>query len=113
MKDIVYSIIIGSKCIGNKEIYFREVAILGFASYEDTYAWVFYKLQDYDNALLWVKKALKSGGDSSPTIVEHYGDILFQLNQKDQALEQWQIAKEMGSESDFIDQKINEKQLYE
>jgi tetratricopeptide (TPR) repeat protein len=85
----------------------------GFASYEDTYAWVFYKLQDYDNALLWVKKALKSGGDSSPTIVEHYGDILFQLNQKDQALEQWQIAKEMGSESDFIDQKINEKQLYE
>ena len=46
-------------------------------SYEDTYAWVFYQLKDYNNALLWIEKAISNGGKSSATIVEHYGDILY------------------------------------
>ena len=46
-------------------------------SYEDTYAWIFYQMGDYDKALVWIKKSLENGGSTSPTIVEHYGDILY------------------------------------
>ena len=85
----------------------------GQASYEDTYAWVFYQLKDYNNALVWIEKALASGGTSSATIVEHYGDILYRLKRTNEALEQWQKAKELGSDSENIDQKIADKKLYE
>ena len=82
-------------------------------SYEDTYAWVFYQLKDYNNALLWIEKAISNGGKSSATIVEHYGDILYRLSKIDAALLQWQKAKELGSKSKLLDKKISEKKIYE
>lgn len=82
-------------------------------SYEDTYAWIFYQMKDYNKALMWIEKAFASGGSSSATIVEHYGDILFQLSRIDEALEQWKKAQELGSDSEWIDQKIADKKLYE
>ena len=85
----------------------------GVSSYEDTYAWVFFKLKDYDNAQIWLKKAIESGGDSSPTIVEHYGDVLYFLNQKEEALKQWIKAKELGLESPILDKKIQDQNWYE
>lgn len=85
----------------------------GVSSYEDTYAWVFFKLKDYDNAQIWLKKAIESGGDSSPTIVEHYGDVLYFLNQKEEALKQWIKAKELGLESPILDKKIQYQNWYE
>ena len=85
----------------------------GIASYEDTYAWVFYQIGDYVKALEWLERALKSGGSQSAVIVEHYGDVLYQLGKVTEAVEQWKKAKEIGSETTIIDQKISEQQLYE
>ena len=85
----------------------------GISSYEDTYAWPLYQAGYYDKALEWLARALQSGGDSSPVIVEHYGDVLFQLGQLEEALTAWEKAKELGSETEFIDQKIADKKLYE
>jgi len=82
-------------------------------SYEDTYAWIFYQKKDYKNALIWLEKALKNGGNSSATIVEHYGDALFQLDKAAEAFDQWLKAKELGSDSEWIDKKIADKILYE
>ncbi len=82
-------------------------------SYLDTYAWVFYQQKNYQKALEWLEKALDKGGASSATIVEHYGDILFQLGREEEALKEWNIAKELGSDSEWIDQKIRDKKLYE
>jgi predicted negative regulator of RcsB-dependent stress response len=70
-------------------------------------------LKDYTNALVWIEKAIASGGSSSATIVEHYGDILYQLSKTEQALEQWLKAQELGSESEWIERKIADKKLYE
>ena len=83
------------------------------SSYEDTYAWIFYQMGDYDKALVWIKKSLENGGSTSPTIVEHYGDILYKHDRKEEALNQWLKAKELGSKSEWIEQKITDKKLYE
>ena len=83
------------------------------ASLEDTYAWILYKQKKYKDAKLWMEKALAHGGKDSGTVLEHYGDILYQLGDKDQAVEYWIKAKAAGDASDLIDKKINDKTLYE
>ena len=35
------------------------------------------------------------------------------LSRKEEALQQWQTAQELGSESEFLDQKIADQKLYE
>ena len=42
----------------------------------------------------------------SGTIIEHYGDVLYQLGQKDKAMEQWKQAKTKGNASPDLDKKI-------
>jgi len=78
------------------------------ASSEDTYAWILFKLKKYEEAKLWMEKALQHNSNSAVQI-EHYGDILYFLGEKDKALEQWQKAKKLGSRSEILDKKINEK----
>ena len=85
----------------------------GIASYEDTYAWVFYQKGYYDKAQEWLERALTSGGSQNAVIVEHYGDVLYQIGKVFEAVEHWRKAKELGSETPFIDQKISEQKLYE
>jgi tetratricopeptide (TPR) repeat protein len=83
------------------------------SSYEDTYAWVLYKKKNYDEAKRWQERALEHGGEKNGTLLEHYGDILFQLGQTDKAYEFWQKAKATGKYSEFLDKKIADKKLYE
>ena len=83
------------------------------STYLDTYAWVLYKLADYEQAKIWMQKSLANGSDMSAVVVEHYGDILFKLNEKDEAIKYWQQAKILGGGSDFLDKKIETKQIYE
>lgn len=80
-------------------------------TYLDTYAWILYVMKDYRNAKEIFEKIIKD--TTSGTIVEHYGDVLFQLGEKELALEQWIRAKEMGETSELIDKKIRDKKLYE
>ncbi|EJF10771.1 hypothetical protein [Pontibacter sp. BAB1700] len=45
--------------------------------------------------------------------MEHYGDVLFKLGKRDEAVRQWEKAKLKGEASAFLDRKIKEKKLYE
>ena len=83
------------------------------ATYQDTYAWILYKLKEYKEAKEWILKALSNGGDKSPVIVEHYGDILYNLGKIKEAKKQWNKAKEIGGDSRFLFQKIEQGKLYE
>jgi len=85
----------------------------GQASFEDTYGWILYQQGKYADARTWLDKALSHGGDGNGTILEHYGDVLFRLGEKDLALEYWLKAKAAGETSDLIDRKIAEKNLVE
>ena len=80
---------------------------------QDTQGWVLYKMKNYDSAKAWIQKALKNGGENMPDILEHYGDILYQLDDKEQALIYWQKAQEKGSTSELLEKKIADKKLYE
>jgi tetratricopeptide (TPR) repeat protein len=79
------------------------------ATYLDTYAWVLFKKQNYSLAKFYMETAIKNGGGENPTLLDHYGDILFMLNRVDDAIANWKKAKESGSDSEILDQKISEK----
>jgi tetratricopeptide (TPR) repeat protein len=79
----------------------------------DTYAWVLFQQQKYQEALEWIKKAYNNGGSSSGVVNEHYGDILYKLGKTDEALKFWKTALNKKEHSDLLKKKINEKMFYE
>lgn len=81
-------------------------------AYHDTYAWVLYKAGNYEEACKWIVKAIE-GFPHSPVFMEHYGDILFRLGEEEKALNMWNKAKELGGESNLLEKKIRERELYE
>ncbi len=83
------------------------------ASYQDTYAWVLFRAEKYEEAKTWLEKSISNGGDANPTILEHYGDVLWKLGELDQALIQWQKAIDGGGFSNVLEQKIKEKKWME
>jgi len=60
-------------------------------SFLDTYAWVLFKLNEYDNAVKMIRKSIQFGGDSA-IIFEHYGDILKALGLLEEAIVEWERA---------------------
>jgi tetratricopeptide (TPR) repeat protein len=81
-------------------------------NYEDTYAWILFKMNKYSDARLWLEKAINNGGGGNPTILEHLGDVYFKLNMPDKALEYWKKAAEK-SDSEILKKKIKEQKWYE
>ena len=80
-------------------------------TYLDTYAWVLYKLKDYAGARTTLEKALLSTKDAS--VIEHYGDVLYQLGEKEKAVAEWQRARKAGAGSDQLERKLKDRKLYE
>jgi tetratricopeptide (TPR) repeat protein len=85
----------------------------GNPSLLDTYAWILYKQQNFKEAKKWLEEAMQKGGNKSVVIVEHYGDVLFRLGEKETALQYWNKAKQLGTGSEFLERKISEGILYE
>jgi len=81
------------------------------ATFLDTYGWVLYVAKDFQKAKKQLERAAQLS--NSGTIQEHYGDVLFQLGEKERAVEQWRKAKKQGGTSAQIDKKIAEKKLLE
>jgi tetratricopeptide (TPR) repeat protein len=85
-------------------------------SFLDTYAWVLYKqaLIEKDSKLKQEKLSLSKKtmdecfdfGGNSAVIFEHYGDILFQLNDFKGAKEYWKKAIKIDSGNKKIEEKI-------
>ncbi|MBL7872255.1 MAG: tetratricopeptide repeat protein [Cyclobacteriaceae bacterium] len=80
------------------------------ASYLDTHAWVLYAREKYKEAKKIIERAIQNG-QATATHYEHYGDILFQLGDIDNAVKQWQKAKQRDGGNASLDKKINSRKL--
>jgi tetratricopeptide (TPR) repeat protein len=81
------------------------------STFLDTYAWILYKQEKFDDALLYILKAIENGGSKSTVILEHTGDIYFKKSNLEKALEYWNKALEKDANSDKLKQKINQKKI--
>ncbi|PSL48847.1 tetratricopeptide repeat protein [Chitinophaga niastensis] len=79
-------------------------------TYMDTYAWILFRQDKFNEAKQWIEKALQyPEAQKNPNVLEHYGDILFNLKDVTKAVEYWQMAKDKGASSVDLVRKIAEK----
>ncbi len=79
------------------------------ATYLDTYAWILYKLQRYDEALTHIEHAIEVDTAPSDVLYEHAGDIHQRLGHKAQALDYWHKALLWQREHGTVDKDLEKK----
>ena len=80
------------------------------ASYLDTIGWIYYRLGRYQEAETWTKKAI-SKGEVNAVVYEHLGDIYYRMNQKDLAIEHWNMALKLDEQNTQLRDKITRGSL--
>ncbi|CAL1520652.1 tetratricopeptide repeat protein [Chitinophaga sp. MM2321] len=79
-------------------------------TYMDTYAWILFRQDKFQEAKQWIEKAMQyPEAQQNPNVLEHYGDILFNLKEVTKAVQYWQMAKDKGATSVGLVRKIAEK----
>ncbi|MGL5788139.1 MAG: tetratricopeptide repeat protein [Bacteroidales bacterium] len=79
------------------------------STFLDTYAWIYFQMENYFLAKVYIETAMRNGGDESDVLIDHYGDILFKNGDIEGAVKQWEKALEMGNKSKVLERKIKEK----
>ena len=77
------------------------------ATFLDTYAWVLYKLEEYEEAEKYILMAMEKGGDNDPEVNEHAGDIQAALNSPDMARAYYTKAQVLGGDKQRLEEKIS------
>lgn len=84
-------------------------------TYLDTYAWILYQQQRYEEACIYIDQALKNDTDSvtmSGEIRDHAGDIYYQLGRKEEAFKMWQQALPLNPDNiAILRKKIKHKKI--
>ncbi len=83
------------------------------AHIEATRAYVFYKRGDLNKAKTIYERALNEGNNDDPFTLEGIGDVLFQLNETDKAVEYWKKALELDERNELLKRKVSEGKLFE
>ena len=78
---------------------------------EHVLAWIAFQQGDYQNARKFIELSMDHGGGDNFVILEHYGDILYALNEVDAAVEHWQLSVDSGNPSDIVRRKISERKM--
>ncbi len=74
-------------------------------SYLDTMGWVYFRLGEYKEAAEYIKRAIEKG-EVSAVVYEHLGDIYYKMDNKKEALEQWNIALQLDANNKELRDKI-------
>ena len=83
-------------------------------TYLDTYAWILYKMERYQEAKKFMDKVFKYDKKPQGVNYEHLGDILYKMGDTKNAVKNWKKAKKAGGEvSEFLEKKIKEEKIYE
>lgn len=84
------------------------------STYLDTYAWILFLQERYDEARAYIDRALACDDDStentsngpSAVVVEHAGDIYSKCGNQKRAVELWQQAIKAGGDKAALERKI-------
>lgn len=74
------------------------------SAYLDTMGWIYFKLNKISDALEYLRQSIEIN-DSNPIVLEHYGDVLMENNQKDIAKTVYQKALKLDSENKRLKKK--------
>ncbi|UJP67056.1 tetratricopeptide repeat protein [Mongoliitalea daihaiensis] len=83
------------------------------ATYLDTHAWVLFQLKEYEDARSFMERALASEENPSGIMFEHYGDILYHLGKRNEAMTYWKKAEGGDDISEFLNKKIRDQKYYD
>lgn len=76
------------------------------SSYLDTIGWIYFQLDDYDNAKKFIQKSLEYDNNNA-VVIDHLGDVFYKLNKTDKAIDLWRKALELDPDKNEIQEKIN------
>lgn len=78
-------------------------------TYIDTYMWILFILERYDEAKAYAEKLLSLGEEDEPVVLEHCGDIFAKCGNIDRAVELWREAQNNGGKSKILEKKIKRR----
>lgn len=80
-------------------------------TYIDTYAWILFGLERYEESKAYAEKLILLSKDEelSAVLCVHIGDIYAKCGDMDKALEYWNKARQMGDESKILKRKIKKR----
>ncbi len=68
---------------------------------------VYFSMNNYSQAEIAYRTSVENNPEGMDALtLEHYGDVLFKINQVDKAMEQWKKSKAKGNTSPDLDKKI-------
>lgn len=79
----------------------------------DTHAWVLFQMGDYEGAKKYMNLAIENESEPSGVMLEHYGDILYHLGQKSEAISFWKKAADSPEASEKLPMKIKDGKYHE
>ena len=74
------------------------------AAYLDTIGWIYYKMDDIENALRFIRKSVELENNNA-VVLEHLGDVLISNNQIEEAVLFYQKALEIDKDNEILHQK--------
>ena len=80
--------------------------------YIDTYAWLLFLLERYEEAKAYADKLLMSDSELSAVEYHHCGDIYAKYGDIDRAVECWIKARDKGDTSKTLKKKIKKRKYY-
>ena len=84
------------------------------ATYLDTYAWILFKQQRYEEARIYIDQALANDTAVSAVVMEHAGDIYAMNDNIEKAVDLWQTALDMNEEENaLLERKIKLRKYLE
>lgn len=82
------------------------------ATYVDTYMWVLFMLERYEEARAYADKLMSIEGEKGSVEYHHCGDIYAKCGDMDRAVEYWTKAREKGDMSRILAKKIKNQRYY-
>ncbi|MCR5076450.1 MAG: tetratricopeptide repeat protein [Prevotella sp.] len=79
------------------------------STFLDTYAWILFQQQRFEEAKIYIDQAIRNDSTLSNVVIEHAGDIYAQAGDMAKAMDFWQKALKAGNASATLKKKIQQK----